>query len=98
MPKRGKFVLRPYTTCDRTGQNVPYEDTVLEWTGLRVKKDWVDARHPQDFVKTIRDRQLIPGQKYITSTIDQTNFNDFIMDSSGNYIYDSDLAYMMGQI
>lgn len=86
MRRRSKY-LRPYTTCDRTGQNVPYEDTVLEWTGLRVKKEWVDPRHPQDFVKTIKERQLLAGQKYITSTIDDTNFNVFVLGAGDdNYL------------
>lgn len=85
----------PYTTCDRTGQNVPYSDTVLEWTGLRVKKTWVDPRHPQDFVKTIKERQLLPGQKYVTATIDENNLNVFVLgDENGNYIGTENQDYL----
>lgn len=86
MRRKSKY-LQPYTTCDRTGQNVPWSETELEWTGLRVKKTWLDPRHPQDFVKTIKDRQLIPGQKYITSTIPENNLNiDILGAGNGNYL------------
>lgn len=88
----------PYTTCDRTGQNVPYSETVLEWTGLRVKKSWVDPRHPQDFVKVIKERQLLPGQKYITSTIPTDNFNDFILDDTGHYINADDNGLLQADL
>lgn len=77
----------PYTTCDRTGKVLPYSDTVLEWTGLRVDKRWVDPRHPQDFVKTIKERQLLPGQKYITQTINDTNYNVFVLGTGLNNDY-----------
>lgn len=43
-----------YVTCDRTGLKTRVEDTVREWTGARVRKDWSEPRHPQDFVRTKR--------------------------------------------
>lgn len=45
--------------CDRTGFKVWASDTRLEWNGLRVRKqDW-EPRHPQDFVRGRRDRQIV---------------------------------------
>ena len=79
---------QPYTTCDRTGRNLPYDDTTIEWTGLRVDKRVVDPRNPQDFVKIAKTRGLLPGQKYITATIQENDFNEWMVDQTGEYITD----------
>lgn len=98
MAKKDKFRRGvPYTTCDRTGRVIPYSETVLEWTGLRVDKRVVDPRHPQDFVKTIKDRQLIPGQKYITYNPQMADFNDWILDQMGNIVQDSMNGFIQSQ-
>lgn len=50
-------------TCDRTGFTVYAEDTVREWTGLRVRRQSYERRHPQDFVKGRKDRQAVPDAR-----------------------------------
>lgn len=41
--------------CDRTGFTVWASDTVKEWTGAIVHRGVWEARHPQDFVRGVRD-------------------------------------------
>lgn len=45
--------------CDRTGFTVYASETVKEWNGLRVRKESAEPRHPQDFVKGVRDDQTV---------------------------------------
>jgi hypothetical protein len=97
MSKDSKY-HQPYTTCDRTGRNLSYDDTVIEWTGLRVDKRVVDPRNPQDFVKIAKTRGLLPGQKYVTSTSQENNFNDWILDDLGNYIIDSQGNFLQSDL
>lgn len=40
---------------DRTGFTVWASDTQREWNGLRVARRFWEARHPQDFVRGVRD-------------------------------------------
>jgi hypothetical protein len=49
--------------CDRTGFVVYAEDTVKEWTGLRVRRESAEQRHPQDHVKGRIDRQGVPDAR-----------------------------------
>lgn len=51
--------------CDRCGFKYKNNQLRLEWTGLRVcsgmgTNDCWEVRHPQDFVRGRRDRQLPP--------------------------------------
>lgn len=46
--------------CDRTGFIVHASETVQEWTGLRVRRQSVDERHPQEFVRGRPDDQSVP--------------------------------------
>lgn len=41
--------------CDRSGFKVWASDTVMEWTGLRVDKRFVDKRNPQDFLRGVKE-------------------------------------------
>jgi len=43
--------------CDRTGFTVYASETVREWNGLRVRRDVWEPRHPQEFARSIPDRQ-----------------------------------------
>jgi hypothetical protein len=46
--------------CDRCGFQYKSDQLRKEWTGLMVcPKDW-EPRHPQDFVKGVRDDQRVP--------------------------------------
>lgn len=46
--------------CDRTGSLVYASETKKEWTGLIVREDVWEPRHPQDFVRGIKDKQAVP--------------------------------------
>jgi hypothetical protein len=61
-----KLVYQPgswYVTCDRTGDAVRVEDTRKEWTGLRVKTEVWEPRHPQDLVRGRVDKQSVPDPR-----------------------------------
>ena len=47
-----------YDICDRTGFRVKAGKLVEEWTGLSVRpEDW-DARHPQELVRGVPERRI----------------------------------------
>lgn len=49
--------------CDRSGFDC-YNDAVeIEWTGLIVRRDWLDLRSPQEFVRGRKDRQSVPNPR-----------------------------------
>ncbi len=43
--------------CDRTGFKIKSTDTRKEWTGQSVRSQSWEARHPQDLIRAIPDRQ-----------------------------------------
>ena len=45
--------------CDRSGFKVKHSELRPEWNGLMVRKEDWEARHPQDFVKGVKDLQAI---------------------------------------
>lgn len=52
-----------YTICDRSGfKQLPYIDSAsklrTEWTGLGVRTDSLDPRHPQELLGSKQDRQV----------------------------------------
>ncbi len=49
-----------YVSCDKTGFKVPASETRKEWNGLIVWEQVYEARHPQDFVRGVRDDQTVP--------------------------------------
>ena len=47
--------------CQRCGVKRKAEDISKEWTGLLVcTTKCLDQRHPQDFVKSVKDDQTVP--------------------------------------
>jgi len=46
--------------CDASGFKVKASECRMQWDGLFVKKEFWEARHPQDFVKAVKDRQRVP--------------------------------------
>lgn len=44
---------------DRTGFRARASETVKEWSGAVVHRDEAEERHPQDFVRGLRDRQSV---------------------------------------
>jgi len=58
------YIFRPGDPpgiCARCEVKVHVSQLRKEWTGLRVCPDCYDPRNPQDFVRGVRDRQMIPG-------------------------------------
>lgn len=49
-----------YRMCDRTGFKVRAGRTQKEWTGMIVRGQSWERRHPQDFVRGVRDDQTVP--------------------------------------
>lgn len=47
-------------TCDRTGFRVLASDTQKEWDGAIVWDRVYEVRHPQDFVRSVRDVEMVP--------------------------------------
>jgi hypothetical protein len=52
-----------YRNDDRTGFKTPAENTVKEWTGRIVRNKSYEPRHPQDFVRGVRDDQSVPDAR-----------------------------------
>lgn len=48
---------------DQSGFTVWASDTVKEWTGLRVRKQSHDPRHPQEQVRAIAEKQTVPDPR-----------------------------------
>jgi len=46
--------------CDRTGRKILASESRRQWDGLVVHKDVWEARHPQEFVRGLRDLQTVP--------------------------------------
>lgn len=47
-------------TCDLSGFDCKASETVLRWDGLRVLRRFSEERHPQDFVRGVRDNPAVP--------------------------------------
>lgn len=45
-----------YVTCDRTGFKILASQARKEWTGALVRRESWEPRHPQDFVRSKRDK------------------------------------------
>lgn len=45
--------------CDRCGGEYKSSQIKEEWDGLRVCRECFDPRHPQDFVKGVKDDQSV---------------------------------------
>ena len=79
MRKLNDFTMGDFNRiCDRTGFKVKASDTKREWNHLIVRtKSW-EERHPQDFIRGIRDVQAVndprPGAQdslvYTETTLD----------------------------
>ena len=52
-----------YRICDLSGRKVRASETVKQWNGLIVHRDWAEPRNPQDFVRGVADRQAVPDPR-----------------------------------
>lgn len=55
MSTKGFIPGEPLGICDRCGFKFRLKELRKEWTGLMVCKDDYDPRHPQDFVKGVKE-------------------------------------------
>lgn len=55
--------LPPKGVCDRCGFEFLHRELRKEWTGLMVCRQCHDPRHPQDFVRGVKDKQSIPNPR-----------------------------------
>ena len=46
--------------CDRSGFEYPHDTLVRTWDGLMVHPSHWEPRHPQDFVRAVREVQTLP--------------------------------------
>lgn len=46
--------------CDRTGFKVKYSSARKEWNNLIVRNQSWEVRHPQDFIRAVKDVQAVP--------------------------------------
>lgn len=49
-----------FVRCDRTGFKVPASECVREWDGKIVWREVYEPRHPQDFVRGVREDNSLP--------------------------------------
>jgi hypothetical protein len=55
------YVAEGHFRCDRCGLERPLWQRRKEWTGKHVCRECFDHRHPQDFVRGVRDDRPIIG-------------------------------------
>lgn len=58
--KTGAVIGDWNTVCDLSGFKCKASETVLRWDGLRVLRRFSEERHPQDFVRGVRDNPSVP--------------------------------------
>ncbi len=46
--------------CQKCGRTMYGSEVRQEWTGLRGHAGCIDARHPQEYVRGVRDDQTVP--------------------------------------
>lgn len=49
-----------FCRCDRTGFKVPASEVVRQWDGSIVWNRVAESRHPQDFVRGVREDTSLP--------------------------------------
>lgn len=48
---------------DISGFKIRASESVKQWNGLRVHRDWAEQRNPQDFVRAVIDQQRVPDPR-----------------------------------
>ena len=57
-----------WVICDRSGKAVRESDSITEWDGNVVAKEEFESRHPQDFVRAVKDNQKPTGNIRVDPT------------------------------
>jgi hypothetical protein len=60
--------------CDRCGFDFRLSQLKKEWTGKKVCRDCFETRHPQDFVRAVRDRQIVRDPRPEPADVFQPDF------------------------
>jgi hypothetical protein len=50
-----------YETCQQSGFKAKPEELIQQWDGAWVRRAFVDRRHPQEFVRGLRERMQFPS-------------------------------------
>jgi hypothetical protein len=84
----------PKAICDRCGFEFYLSELRKEWTGLMVCAADYDHRHPQEFVRAVKDTQGVrpnmrpePADVFVSLPIQDEDFR-FVQDESGQTITD----------
>ena len=78
--------------CDRTGRVIRKSESRTEWNGLVVHKSQWEPRHPQDFLRGRKDKQV--PQKPIRPEVDSV---DIALTCTGVYdlgVYELNTYYL----
>lgn len=62
--------------CDQCGKKFKSSQMRKQWDGLEVCKKCFDYRHPQDFVKGVKDTQSVPVTRPDTDPTFTSNAQD----------------------
>lgn len=88
-----------WVVCDRCGLDYRRSQTKLEWTGLLVCNDCWEPRHPQDFVRAIKDTvapetdsRPVPTPVYVDTSDWETGSGDAYTVPSGNSFGNDELS------
>ncbi len=61
MPKLGYYVPGDHNaTCDQCGRGFKFSELKKRWDGAIVDKSCFEVRHPQDFVRAVKDDPSVP--------------------------------------
>jgi hypothetical protein len=64
-----------YEVCQKSGFKVKPGQLAQQWDGAFVRADLIDKRHPQEFVRGLRERVLPPAPPELAdSFIDHSQF------------------------
>ena len=72
--------------CQRCGFTFYASEIELEWTGLRVCRRCWEPRHPQDFVRGVRDAQTVPfanNPDDVFLSVNEVSFEENLVQSPG---------------
>lgn len=72
----------PWMICQRTGIKTRRSQMRQEWTGLWVRADSWEPRHPQDFVRGIEDDSSVtPAFPSVRQTMGETTIVDYCLET-----------------
>ena len=67
-----------FVQCDRSGEKVLRSQCVKEWSGLIVKKEYAESRHPLDLQKPPRPERVAQEARPVNEI--ELNYGDVTID------------------